>query len=30
VRLVILDSRDTPTVREFGLYKSSPKENQTK
>jgi len=26
VRLKILDSRDCPTIREFGLYKSSPKE----
>ena len=24
VRLTILDSRDTPTIREFGLYKSAP------
>ena len=26
VRLVILDSRDTPTIRQFGLFKSSAKE----
>ena len=26
VRLTILDSRDCPTIREFGLFKASPKE----
>jgi alpha-L-fucosidase len=26
VRLRILDSRDTPAIREFGLYKASPRE----
>jgi len=26
VRLVILDSRDTPTIRQFGLFKSSARE----
>ena len=27
VRLLILDSRDCPTIREFGLFKASAKEN---
>jgi alpha-L-fucosidase len=26
VRLTILDARDTPTLREFGLFKASAKE----
>ena len=26
VRLTILDARDTPTIREFGLFKASPME----
>ena len=26
VRLAIFDSRDSPTIREFGLYKASAKE----
>jgi len=28
VRLLIHDSRDCPTIREFGLYKASPKEKK--
>jgi len=26
VRLTILDSRDCPTIREFGLFRASPRE----
>jgi alpha-L-fucosidase len=30
VRLVILDSRDTPAIREFGLFKASARESEKK